>query len=342
MILFLHFRFDGSAPIIGAMTPDPIRPTHARKHLIVGNGPIGRATAQSLHAQGEAVVLASRSAGGLGVPGVAQLPLDALDGAALRAATQGVSHLYLTLGLPYQAAVWERNWPRILHNAIDAALAHGAGLIWFDNLYAYGPLPLRVPMREDHPLDPPSRKGKVRTRLLAMLHEAGTTRGLRWLIARSADFYGPDVRLSILYVAAMERQLQGRAAFWLGRPDQRHSFTYTPDAGRALAQLALDDGAWQQSWHLPTASPAPTPRQLLAESAQLLGAPTAVRALPAALARWLSPVNGLMREVAEMLYQNQQDYVFSSEKFETHYPDFRITPYVQGLAAMVDSLRTAP
>jgi nucleoside-diphosphate-sugar epimerase len=150
------------------------------------------------------------------------------------------------------------------------------------------------------------------------------------------------VRLSILYVAAMERQLQGRAAFWLGRPDQRHSFTYTPDAGRALAQLALDDGAWQQSWHLPTASPAPTPRQLLAESAQLLGAPTAVRALPAALARWLSPVNGLMREVAEMLYQNQQDYVFSSEKFETHYPDFRITPYVQGLAAMVDSLRTAP
>lgn len=320
------------------MTEPTVNHTTGQRHLIIGNGVIGRATAQALRARGELVVLASRHPSSPGDSDIPHLSLDALDGAALLAAAESASHLYLTLGLAYRAAVWERDWPRIMHRAIDAALAHGAGLVWFDNLYAYGPLPLRVPMREDHPIDPPSRKGQVRATLLGMQHEAGAQRGLRWLVARSADFYGPDVRLSILYAAAIERQLQGRAAFWLGNPDARHSFTYTPDAGRALARLALDAGAWQQSWHLPTASPAPTPRALLTESARLLGAPARVRRLPAALVRALGVAVPLLREVGEMLYQNQQDYVFSSEKFMARYPDFRVTPYGEGLAAMVSSL----
>ena len=308
-------------------------------HLIVGDGVIGRATAQALLARGQPVVLASRRPPAPGDGDVSRLSLDALDNTALRAAAKGASHLYLTLGLAYSASVWQRDWPRIMRHAIDAALANGAGLVWFDNLYAYGPLPLRVPMREDHPIDPPSRKGRVRAALLAMLREAGEQRGLRWLIARSADFYGPDVRLSILYSAAIERQLQGRTAFWLGDADARHSFTYTLDAGRALARLALDEAAWQQSWHLPTASPAPTPRELLMESARLLGAPPRVQRLPVALVRALGLAMPLLREVGEMLYQNQQDYVFSSEKFMARYPDFRVTPYREGLATMVASLR---
>lgn len=331
-----------TAPSVGQVSQDGSGPSAqpaANRHLIVGDGVIGRATAQALGECGQSVVLASRSDAGARLSGVPHIALDALDGAALRTATQGVTHLYLMLGLPYRASVWERDWPRMVQNAIDAALAHGARLVWFDNLYAYGPVPLRVPMREDHPIDPPSRKGKVRATLPTMLQEAGARRGLRWLVARSADFYGPDVRLSSLYNAAIERQLQGRAAFWLGDPDKRHSFTYTLDAGLATAWLALDDGAWQQTWHLPTADPALSPRELLTQSARLLGAPTAVRALPIPLVRLASLVNAMAREVGEMLYQNQQVYVFSSEKFMARYPAFRVTPYAEGLAAMVDSLR---
>ncbi|MCZ2088915.1 MAG: NAD-dependent epimerase/dehydratase family protein, partial [Burkholderiales bacterium] len=265
-------------------------------HLIVGDGVVGRATAQALHAQGQQVVLASRHAPAAGATEATHLTVDALDAPSLRRAAEGASHLYLTLGLAYRIGVWQRDWPRIMHNAIQAALASGARLLWFDNVYLYG-TPLQVPMRENHPIDPPSHKGRVRARLLAMLLEAEDRHGLRWLVARSADFYGPDVRLSILYAAAMERQLQRRAAWWLGDPDRRHSFTYVPDAGRALARLALDDGTWQQSWHLPTASPAPTPRELLTESARLLGAPTEVRALPVALVRTLGLAVPLLREV---------------------------------------------
>ncbi|HOB67575.1 NAD-dependent epimerase/dehydratase family protein [Ottowia sp.] len=308
-------------------------------HLIVGDGVIGQATAQALRALSQPVTLASRHAPTRATAHVPHLVLDALDGAAMRAAATGVSHLYLTLGLPYRAAVWQRDWPRVMRNAIDAALAHGARLLWFDNVYAYGPLPLRVPMREDHPIDPPSCKGKVRAGLLTMLQQAGEREGLRWLVARSADFYGPDVRLSALYSAAIQRQLRCRVACWLGDPDTLHSFTYTPDAGRALARLALDDAAYQQSWHLPTAAPAPTPRELLTASARLLGAPTDVHALPLPLIHVLGLAVPLLREVSEMLYQNRQSYVFSSEKFMRRYPDFDVTPYAEGLRAMVESFR---
>lgn len=310
----------------GRMHP-PIR------HLILGDGVIGRASAQALRALGHEATLASRTAR----DEAGHLQLDARDPAALARALQGHSHLHLTLGLPYRTSVWERDWPRIMQGAIDAALAHGARLLWFDNLYAYGPLPLAVPMREDHPLAPPSRKGRVREGLIGQLQRAGEQRGLRWLVARSADFYGPRAHLSLLYASALQRQLQGRTAFWLGDPDRRHSFTYTLDAARALALLALDEGAWQQSWHLPTASPAPTARALLAESARLLGLAPRLHALPAALVRLAGPLHPMLREVGEMLYQNQQDYVFCSDKFMDRYPDFRITPYTQGLAATLAS-----
>ena len=310
--------------------------THTR-HLIIGDGVIGRATAQALRTHGQDVCLASRTPAANDLP---HLRLDALDGAALHAAASGASHIHVTLGLPYRAAVWERDWPRIMQNAIDAALAHGAGLVWFDSVYAYGPLPLQVPMREDHPLAPPSRKGRVRKHLLRMLGAAGARQGLRWLVARSADFYGPGARLSLLYVAAIERQLQGRSAWWLANADRPHSFTYTPDAGRAMALLALAADTWQQSWHLPTASPAPTPRQLLAESARQLSLPPRLQVLPLPSLRLFCPFDGLLREVLPMLYQNRQDYVFDSSKFMARFPDFRITPYAQGLATMVEAFRT--
>lgn len=326
---------DASSEDRGMNQPAP----RTGRHLIVGDGPIGLATAQALHARGQEVTLASRSA-----PKAAAYPhlrLDALDAGALKRAAQGYGHIHLTLGLPYRTRVWQRDWPRVMRGAIDAALTHGALLVWFDNVYAYGPSPLQVPMRENHPIAPASRKGAVRAALLEMLREADAARGLRWLVARSADFYGPGVRLSMLYALAVQRQLQGRAAWWLGDPDKRHSFTYVPDAGLALALLALDEGAWRQTWHLPTHGHAPTPRQLLAETARLLGAPAQVHAIPPGLTRAMALFSPPLAQVSEMLYQFRHDYVFSSEKFMARYPGFRITPHAEGLARMVDSLRPA-
>lgn len=317
--------------------PPPVR------HLIVGDGSIGLGVAQALQRRGLGCALASRSGPKGNAPQGSSTPhlrVDARDAEQVLQATQGCTHVYLTLGLPYDTQVWERDWPQVMRSVIDAAVQHGAVLVFFDNLYSYGPAPLQVPITEDHPRHPPSRKGAVRAGLLAQLHDAARTRGLRWVVGRSADFYGPGVRNSALYVSAIERQLQGKAAQWLGPTDMPHSFTYTLDAAEGLVRLALDEGAWQREWHLPTASQPTTPRELLDQSARLLGAPEAVQALPVwavGLLQWVIPI---LREYREMLYQNTSPYVFSSAAFLQRYPDFRITPYDEGMRAMVASFRT--
>lgn len=308
-------------------------------HLIVGDGVIGCAVADELARRGLPHALASRTPPAAQAHAAAHRQVDALDAAGLHAACAEASHVYLTLGLPYDTRVWQRDWPRVIENTLAAARAHGFRLVMFDNVYPYGPAPLQVPMREDHPQQPATRKGAVRKAIDDRLWRAVAEEGLRLVIARSADFYGPGVRNSLLYAAAIERQLQGKTAQWLGSPDRLHSYTYTLDAARGLVVLALDEGAYGQAWHLPTMAPAPTTRALLEQSARLLGAPGTVQVLPRpalALLQWFVPV---LREVREMLYQNDGDYVFSSERFQRRYPDFRITPYAEGLEAMVRSLQ---
>ena len=102
-------------------------------HFILGDGVIGQAVADELARLGQPLTLASRS-GPKGASPHAHTRVDALDAAALRAATRGCSHLYLTLGLPYVTAVWQRDWPRVMQATIDAALAHDAVLVFFDNV----------------------------------------------------------------------------------------------------------------------------------------------------------------------------------------------------------------
>jgi hypothetical protein len=67
-------------------------------------------------------------------------------------------------------------------------------------------------------------------------------------------------------------------------------------------------------------------------SAALSGAPSGLKVMPRALVSVLAWVWPLMREVREMLYQNDQDYVFDCSDFMAHAPDFRITPLERGLA----------
>jgi nucleoside-diphosphate-sugar epimerase len=309
-------------------------------HLVLGDGVVGREVAAELSRRGLPHALASRTPPAAGL--AASTPhrtVDALDLARLREATADASHVYVTLGLPYDTRTWERDWPPIVEHLVAAARTNGFKLVFFDNVYPYGPTPLRVPIEEDHPQQPPSRKGRVRKALDDRLLRAVREDGLRLVIARAADFYGPQVRNSMLFQAAIERQLKGQRAQWIGDPDRPHTYTYVPDAARALVLLALDDGADGQAWHLPTAQPAPTTRQLLEQSARLLGAPPGVQPMPRWMMAVLQRFVPVLREVAEMRYQSDDDYVFSSAKFMRRYPDFEVTPYARGMEAMVASLR---
>lgn len=258
--------------------------------------------------------------------------LDVLDREAVIEACRGAEIVYSCVGLPYETAVWQRDWPTVADHLIAACTESGARLAFFDNVYAYAKTSY-AHMIEDSPLDPPSQKGRVRKTVLDKLWAAHHAGQLQLTIARAADFYGPGEVNGLLNAVVFDKLQAGDTPQWIGRPDLPHSFTYTPDAGAHLALLANDERAYGQTWHLPTAAPAQTPRQLAAAASDLYGRPAKLQCLPDWLFWALSKVNGQLRELRDVRDQHRGAYVFDSGKFERTF-GVAATAYAEGLAAV--------
>jgi len=260
---------------------------------------------------------------------------DLTDLSAVREAVRGSEVVYLTAGLTYDIKVWQEQWPVIMQNVIAACLEHNCKLVFFDNIYMYDGRYLD-PIKEDNPVNPPSRKGKVRASIAGLLLHAISQNGLNALIARCADFYGPSVRgNSILTEMVLKPLSEGKKANWLVNDRVKHSFTYTPDAARATAMLGNTPDAYGEVWHLPTAKEPPTGKEWVELAAATLGVAPRYRVV----GKWMVKLLGLfipvMGESFEMLYQYDKPYVFNSDKFERRF-NFTPTAYEAGIKAIVE------
>ena len=253
-----------------------------------------------------------------------------LDADEVQRAVTGSKIVYLTAGLEYNHKVWQRDWPVIMDNVIQACAAENCRLVFFDNIYMYTPK-LPVPITEDTAVAPATKKGKVRAQIASQLLKAHQAGKVKAVIARSADFYGPGAaRVSMLDQTLLQNALKGKPANWLGSVNKKHSFTYTPDAAVATALLGNSPEAYGEVWHLPTQKEALTAE----EWGKLIGASIGKKVKVRGTPRWLVGILGLfmpiMRELKEMMYQYEQDYVFDSSKFESHFM-LKATPYEVGL-----------
>ena len=249
-------------------------------------------------------------------------------------AVEGSEAVYLTVGLPYSIKIWEAQWPTLMRNVVNACEETGARLVFFDNIYMYDPSNLN-PITEQTPWNPHSRKGKVRAEIARMVldaHERGRT---QTLIARAADFYGPSIKeRSVLTEVVFKNLNQGKKAQWLGSTRFKHSFTYTPDAGKATALLGNTPDAYGQEWHLPTAPDPWTGQEWIDHIAEAMGKKSSVQVAPKWLVRILGMFDPTMKEFIEMMYQYDRDYVFDSSKFEKRF-NWKPTPYEQGVREIV-------
>jgi nucleoside-diphosphate-sugar epimerase len=305
-------------------------------HVVLGGtGAVGKAVVAALQARNLPVRSVSRHEPTEKILGVEWVRADVRFLGEVREALKGGSHVYICVALPYSRKVWDIDWPLLMQNVIDAAQHEKAKVVFLDNIYMYGTDPLQNPITEEHPLVPVSKKGKIRKHVADLLMYAHSTQAVKAVIGRAADFYGPGATNSLLYVSILQNMLANKPLLWLGEPARLHSFTYLKDAGDALVELALCDEAYGQVWHLPTREPPLTVQTLVDMMGRITNKPTKIRAVPnyaATLAGFFVP---LIEEAAEMMYQSESDYVFSSRKFMTRFPDFHITPYEQGIDEMV-------
>lgn len=304
-------------------------------NVILGaGGAIASELGAELLRPGQNVRLVSRR--GVAMEHAESARADLLDGARLLEVIPPDAAVYLLAGLPYDVRVWRAEWPAVMSNVIEACVQRRARLLFFDNVYMYGPVD--GVMTEETPIRPASRKGEVRARIAAMLLEAAGSGRVKACIARSADFYGPNAANSIIDQAVLRPLSKGKPAQWLADADVPHSFTYTPDCGRALAMLAAAEDVWGQVWHLPTAAPPLTGRELVALAARALGVAPRTKILSPWMLRLPGLFNRTIHELVEMLYQNDRPYIFDSSKFERRFR-FTPTPYARGIEETVRALR---
>jgi nucleoside-diphosphate-sugar epimerase len=300
--------------------------------ILGAGGPIGNELAKILVAQNERVRLVGRHPKPL--DGAEIYAADLSDREQTVAAVAGSDVVFLLAGLAYELAVWQDLWPRIMANTIEACKRAKAKLVFFDNVYMYGKV--EGAMTEQTPDAPCSKKGAVRAAIAATLMREVKAGNVTALIARSADFYGPNTKNGVPNVLVFENFAKGATASWLGNDKVPHSLTFIPDAARGVVTLAERESAFNQIWHLPTAANPPTGREFIEMAAAAFGVKPKYRVLGKPLlwvVGWFDP---RVRESYEMLYQSEAPYIFDSTKFTKEF-GFAGTPYADGIRIAAES-----
>ena len=261
---------------------------------------------------------------------------DLTDRQQTAEAVNGSSIVLLTPGLVYDIKIWRKSWPAIMKNTIDACKLHKARLIFFDNIYCLGKV--NGPMTEDTPFHPVSKKGEVRAEIATMLLNEIKAGNIAGMITRAADFYGPDCKTSVFNSLVTDKLAKGKKAQWLINANLKHSYTYTPDCGNALWLLSQNETAWNKIWHMPTAHPALTGEEMIGLAAKYFEASPKYMVISKMMVRIGGIFSTLIRELNEMTYQNDSEYLFDSSKIEAAI-GIKPTSYEDGIRTTVESYR---
>lgn len=252
-------------------------------------------------------------------------------------AVEGSAIVYLVVGLPYKTSVWQKEWPPLVQNVIDACLQFNSKLVFFDNVYAIGGDHVKH-ITENSPIEPSSLKGQVRAEVDLMILEAIEKKKLNAIIARSADFFGEVKTTSMLMTIVYDNLAKGKKAQWLGKATCVHSISYTPDLAKGTAMLGNSPEAYNQIWNLPTDPEKITGEGWINLFAKEMNASNAYQVLPVWLMKILGLFIPIMKELPEMNYQYDRDYYFDSSKFNKHF-NYTPTSHAQAVKETVAKLK---
>lgn len=225
---------------------------------------------------------------------------DAMDEASVVAAARGAA-LIVHAGNPPRYHNWKGTVLPMTQSAIAAARASGARLVIAGSVYNYAP-DAGARIAEDAPQAPVTRKGAIRVRVEQRLREA-SREGVKVLILRAGDFFGPAAPNSALGWLTLRRAGRLTGVYLPGPRNVRHAFAYLPDLAETLARLVeaeerLADfetfhfkGCWLEGAEFAEAMRRAAGRPDLP-----------ARAFPWLVVRLASPFVELFRELLEMRY----------------------------------------
>lgn len=200
--------------------------------LVLGaTGGVGGETARALLARGWQVRgLVRQLRPGLD-PRIDWREGDAMVRSDVLAAAEGVSALVHAVNPPGYRE-WDKRVLPMLENSVEAAWANDARLALPGTIYNYDPAQTPV-ARPDSPQAPGTRKGGIRKAMEARIAESG----VRALILRAGDYYGPQPGNSWLSQGMITPGKPVTRVTNPGRKGAGHAWAYLPDVGETFARL---------------------------------------------------------------------------------------------------------
>lgn len=303
-----------------------------RRHLVIGGtGGLGRAIAKELTDRQEDVSVFVRNKSKADkyfsdIPSVQIIQGDAAKPADIENAINGNDIVYYCINIPYHH--WFRESKPLLYTSINAAVKCKARFVFPGNVYVYGHAQT-ITVKESHPQDSHTRKGKLRIEMERMLRTAAEEEGLDYLIIRMPDFYGPYI-INGFSEKIFIHALQGKKIRWYGDIDVTIEFIYIEDAAKAMVTAALANKP-NREYNLPGAS-LTTPREFLSEVANQAWKGSKVKSSNSrffiGMAGIFSPI---AREFKEMLYLKQERFVLDGTLYKSTFGVLPSTPYKDGI-----------
>jgi nucleoside-diphosphate-sugar epimerase len=235
---------------------------------------------------------------------------DAYDAAQNVEVTKGAAAIYQCAQPHYYE--WVEKFPPLQKAILEAAARNGAKLVVGDNLYMYGD-PHGRPIREDSPVQPNTKKGRVRAAMAQEVLDAHNASKVRAAIGRASDFFGPDDTALTGY--AIQPAVEGKTVNLMGSTSQPHTFSYIADFGRLLATLGTRDEALGQVWFTPS-NPPVTQAEFVKLIEAELGKPVKFMVGGPLMMRFLGLFNKEIAETVEMMFEWTNPYVVDTSKAE--------------------------
>jgi len=276
--------------------------------VIGGTGQVGRHVVRALVAQGEMAACVSRTPCESVSDKVFWRRIESYSRENVSTALAGCSGAIATLGLPYNGDVWLREWAPLVSEVTQGCLAAGIPLTFLDNLYATGLA--QMPITEQSPIAPCSKKGKARAEGLTVL-DAARQDGLDLVVCRSSDFVGPGVEVTILPWTPIKSIVNGSSTrlTWIGDPSARHTFSWVPEISSCLVNICVDTSLRSHDLvNLPVLAPV-SGHELAQILSSITGHKVKVSAMRDPMVAIASPFMASAREQHEMMYEVDQDFL---------------------------------
>jgi len=164
-------------------------------------------------------------------PAITWIEGDAMRRDDVLAAAKGVSAIVHAVNPPGYRD-WEKLVVPMIDNSIAAAQANDARLALPGTIYNYDPAETPV-ARPDAPQQPRTRKGGLRKAMEAHIE----TSGVRALILRAGDFFGPRSGNSWLSQGMVTPGQPVRSVMYPGSKGAGHAWAYLPDVAETFARL---------------------------------------------------------------------------------------------------------